>query len=390
MNFFDFTLHRLLGHSSSSINGEGEANVFGANHFIPVDGLCAQARVQQMCPSLSGQLPSEKVSLLRTISLLGFCSTHLSRKPSGYRNLSARHAPQTLPRRLPQPNSPQHFSRGQRETRLAHLRRLRAGADSPSQAFVCWRRLRHLSSADRLCFRLHNDRPLPQLVSLGPFSQTQSGGQGSYPDGSTGKHPLLYPHYSWQSARYQHPRPIDSRARFFLHYGPRLHRFCSPLYIYAKLIIFHYPGQEQSRLHSKIVPRGRQNNRTAQRSDHCPSRPPNIPGVSRSFATHQLLRFRKPQPSRFSYEQFFSSSPDHCSALQISLAGGTLFQMDQATFTDQGLFRHIPERCENPNLDCHQRLCSCGHRQKRTQSRTKSQRNFANPQHYIIREKPHI
>ena len=78
MTFFDFTSDMLLSHSSSNTIGEGVANVFGTNRFIPVDGLCAETRVQQMCPPLSWQLPSKKVFLLRTISLLGFCPIDLS------------------------------------------------------------------------------------------------------------------------------------------------------------------------------------------------------------------------------------------------------------------------------------------------------------------------
>jgi len=71
MSFFDFTLDLLLGHPSSSTTGEGVANLFGANRFIPVDGLSAEARVQQMCPPLSRQLPSKKVPMIRAVSWLG-------------------------------------------------------------------------------------------------------------------------------------------------------------------------------------------------------------------------------------------------------------------------------------------------------------------------------
>ena len=159
---------------------------------------------------------------------------------------------------------------------------------------------------------------------------------------------------------------------------------------FLQLIVFHYPGQEQPRLPPKILPRGRQKYGSKKRPDHYPSRSRNIPGISGSSSAHQLFRFRKPQPSRFSHKQFFSSAADDRSALQISMAGGTIFQMDQAELAHQVLFRYITECGENPNLDCHKRLRACGHREKRTQARTKPQRNFANPQHYIIRKKPHL
>ena len=53
----------------------------------------------------------------------------------------------------------------------------------------------------------------------------------------------------------------------------------------------------------------------------------------------------------------------------MPLASGTLLQMDQATFADQGFLWYIRERGQNPNLDGSVRLCAGGDHQKGTGAR---------------------
>jgi hypothetical protein len=56
----------------------------------------------------------------------------------------------------------------------------------------------------------------------------------------------------------------------------------------------------------------------------------------------------------------------HRQPVQVSLAGGTVLQVDQATLAHQGLFRHQPERRENPDLDCDLDLRAGCHHQEGT------------------------
>ena len=78
---------------------------------------------------------------------------------------------------------------------------------------------------------------------------------------------------------------------------------------------------------------------------------------------------------------------DHRSALQISLAGRTLLQVDQAT--DQGVFRNQRERRQEPNLDRHLGLPPRGHPQKTTRLATRSLHNSTDLESHELREKVH-
>ena len=44
----------------------------------------------------------------------------------------------------------------------------------------------------------------------------------------------------------------------------------------------------------------------------------------------------------------------------MPLAGGIVFQVDQAEPAHQALLRHDRQRRQNPGLDCHLRLCAGG------------------------------
>ena len=59
----------------------------------------------------------------------------------------------------------------------------------------------------------------------------------------------------------------------------------------------------------------------------------------------------------------------------MSLAGGVVLQMDQATPSNQIIFRHKRERCQIPGLDCSFSLYSRGHYQKTAQNHDQSLHN---------------
>ena len=70
----------------------------------------------------------------------------------------------------------------------------------------------------------------------------------------------------------------------------------------------------------------------------------------------------------------------------MPLAGGTVLQMDQVASSYQGILWYYRERCENSNLDCHQRLHSGSDCQEGTTNRAEFGRNPANSQHRPFRE----
>ena len=53
-------------------------------------------------------------------------------------------------------------------------------------------------------------------------------------------------------------------------------------------------------------------------------------GYPIQFASGEVLRCQARQVARFPHQQFRPSCPDHCRVVPLSLAGGILFQMDQA------------------------------------------------------------
>jgi len=80
---------------------------------------------------------------------------------------------------------------------------------------------------------------------------------------------------------------------------------------------------------------------------------------------------------------------DHSQALQISLAGGAVFQMDQAAFAHQGILRRIGKRCQNPNLVGDLRLRPRCHRQKAVDNQGQSLRNPTDFEPHPFRESAH-
>ena len=177
-------------HSSSTSTRKGMADVYGTDYFLAVNGLLAKTRIQQMCPSLSGQLQGTGLLLLRSISMHGVCTNHLPRKPSRHRNVLTCPGSQTLSRWHSGHSLPEHPCRCQREKRLAYLCRLRPSFDPHRQDSVCQGRLWRLPGADGLRIRFHHHRSLSFAVSLGKISQTQGRRQVAHTDRPARQYPL--------------------------------------------------------------------------------------------------------------------------------------------------------------------------------------------------------
>src|SRR5208282_760987 len=81
-----------------------------------------------------------------------------------------------------------------------------------------------------------------------------------------------------------------------------------------------------------------------------------------------LSRSRKRQDPRVSDQPVCAAGADHLRPVPVPMAGGVVFQVDQATPAHQALLRHLGKRRADANLDCHQRLCVGGDHQKATSS----------------------
>jgi hypothetical protein len=79
----------------------------------------------------------------------------------------------------------------------------------------------------------------------------------------------------------------------------------------------------------------------------------------------------------------------HCQPVQVSLAGGTVLQVDQATPAHQGLSRHQPKRGADADLDCDLDLRAGCHHQEGTQPVGQSLPNPTGCQRHDFRARAH-
>ena len=129
--------------------------------------------------------------------------------------------------------------------------------------------------------------------------------------------------------------------------------------------IFCHPRQVKHPVPAAIFSSGRPHYRFDLRPDHCAHRGKVTQCISRETAAGQISRSRNRQDTGVSDEQLFRpAGSDDRPIVPFSLAGGTVFQMDQAKPQDQELLRDIRKRGEVPDLDSGLRVRSRGDHEK--------------------------
>ena len=123
----DLKSSRYLGHPLVS-NSQRMAHVQRTLCRFTAHGLSAEARIQQMHPSVSRQLQSPALQVLRSVSVHGLCAPDRSGEPAGHLYLLAGDAAQAVSCRNSMSGFKEHPGRCQREPGLAHLRRVRSSA----------------------------------------------------------------------------------------------------------------------------------------------------------------------------------------------------------------------------------------------------------------------
>src|ERR1019366_2028869 len=103
-----------------------------------------------------------------------------------------------------------------------------------------------------------------------------------------------------------------------------------------------------------------------------------------------LLRRRDQQASEVPDQQLRASSTYDRPGLQATLAGRTLFSLDQAAPPDQILFRYQRECGEDPDMDCGLGLCAGGDRAKAFGTAGESLPNSTDSQRHAFRESAHF
>jgi len=93
VNVFDFNFFSPIGHNPPITNRKGVTNALWANHFLSVNELSSETRIQQMRSPISRRTLDSKLFVFRPISLHGLRSTDLSGESSRHRNMPASHQP---------------------------------------------------------------------------------------------------------------------------------------------------------------------------------------------------------------------------------------------------------------------------------------------------------
>jgi hypothetical protein len=89
-----------------------------------------------------------------------------------------------------------------------------------------------------------------------------------------------------------------------------------------------------------------------------------------------------------SHQQLCPARTYHRQDLQVALAGGIVFQMDQTASADQGILRDQRERREDPDLDRRQRLRARGHHPQAAGAGSQPLPDSTDFQRYPFRENP--
>src|SRR6266404_2753387 len=348
---FDLNSNVRFSHSPWRVADEP-----GSHDLFPSDGVDPSSRISQMRTILQRRLQSTKVFVHGSVPLHGLRTPGVSRESARHRRVFEYRSGQTLSSRNSRADFSEHSRRCERKTRLANLRGLRAGVDWQRPETLRKRKMGAQPQAQCLRTRLDHHRSLPVVVSMGKIPTNQRRGQAPHAVECAKPHSQFHSNYPRKSSRRQCPRRTGIRAGSSLRDGPRLRRLWSLVQVASERFLFRDSSQKKLPLQTSLLASRGQNNWRKKRS-HRETRQllsgAKLPGT---IAQDSLLRRRTEKTSHLSHQQFRLVGNDRRTALQITLASGTLLQMDQTTSPHQGVLRHHRERGENANLDLDHRL----------------------------------
>src|ERR1700694_2460652 len=240
MNFFDFNLFSPFCRHSTAFQLVLEAaDESWPNRFLSAGGFAPDLPVSTLRRSLPGQSLRQGFLMLGSVLVSGLRSTHLPRKSSRYRSLSARPATQAVPHGFPGPSLSQYVGARQRASRLANLRRFRSHPDCHRPRLVPRRTVRRGVVRDRLRPGLDHHRFMSGAVSLGEIPPPQKRRETAHAAGSAGPHSDQCLCDRGPSSRRQHSGSAASRNRRVLLARSRLCGLRSPASVYPSLRLLH-------------------------------------------------------------------------------------------------------------------------------------------------------
>src|SRR5258707_1105109 len=361
-----------------------------SNRVCSTHQLSFSQRIQSLRGALWWQQECALVLLLGSVSHHGFRPAYISRELARHRSMSRGATAQTLSCRFQWPSETFYSGQRQRESRLAHLPRLRPKSDSDRPSALC--SLRVGPSAGRDCLRLRCDhhRSLSFALPLGQIPQAQRRDQAAYVAGDPQRHPSVYSYYRRLRARCQSPRRARPRARFIHCIGPRLPRLRAPLSLPHGLGLLRYSRQRQSDIPAALFSFARPRDRHPQRSNHRLDWTKNGDALSQPAASRALLRCGNRSATSPLNQQLLHPCADGRRALSLPLADRTLLQMDQTTSAHQKLFPHFGQLRQDPSLDRRGRLRARSYCQKTPGTQTRSLHNSTDLESHPFRENVHF
>ncbi|OQC53476.1 MAG: hypothetical protein BWX54_02404 [Verrucomicrobia bacterium ADurb.Bin018] len=390
MTFFDFIFQRLLRTVFLRSTAEKAQHERRPDRVRPTHGRTAQIRIRQVRPPLRRQPSRALAAHLRAVPRHGVRPADLSRELARHHHLSRGRRPQTLSQRHPPNRGPQHAGRCQRETRLAHLRRLRPRPDRAGCRSLCRRTFWGRTQTGGLCPGLDHHRFVSLAFPVGQVPPPQGRDQAAYPADLARQLSHRGHSHAGQGSRREHPRRSQLRGGLVLHYGSRLSGLCALAPAALLLGLFRHPGQTQLPFPAPLLAPGGQTHGPAFRPDGypdgllCPAR------LSRAAAPHRLSRPADRQGTGVSHQQLHRTGSDHRATLPLPVAYRTVFQMDQAAFADQSVLWHLGQRRAHSNLDCDQRLSARRHPQEATAAPGQPLHHSTDFQHHSFRENAHF
>ena len=191
---------------SGSFSAAGDRDVHWQDAVCSDHGLFAMEDLSSHCGPACRRLSRQDADLCRALPHSGLRPTHLPGESARHRGLSVGASPQALSHGYPGSRFPFHAGRCQRNTRLAHLRRVRTTLDGASQATLCQGRSWTGSDQHGLRAGLDHHRSVPVGVPVGALPYHQSRSEDAYVAGPARQHSQFHPHLRWQDARHQGAR----------------------------------------------------------------------------------------------------------------------------------------------------------------------------------------
>src|ERR1700740_3069750 len=139
----------------------GEANEYGQDLVRPADGFSAVDDICTDCRAVWWRPLRQVVALCRTFPGYGVCPTDLSGRSQRHRSLPVGPSLEALSHGVPRTDSALDAVRCERSPRLAHLRRLRPGADPSGEKALRGRELRGGTLRNGLRARFDDKRSVP-------------------------------------------------------------------------------------------------------------------------------------------------------------------------------------------------------------------------------------